>query len=531
MKKYSCFILTLISLIGFSQENPVSIQADTTQIRFGEQIEYKILVNEKENVIFPNLKLDSLGMLEIVESIPIDTLKDRLERRYLLTSFDSGVFLIPRQEIQIDNKKYLTDSLLINVATVKVDTTKQKMFPIKSIKREPKTLEDYKHLWWLLIPIALLIALILYLLLRKKVKKEKVKVYIPPFNEALNRLKALDEKQLLQQNKVKAYYTELTDIVRTYIEKDTKIPALESTTNELIETIIDFNSSSNLGIDPGTIQELKAVLSGADLVKFAKWKPEPEEIKSDRNSIEEILKSTQEAMHKDDENSANEEEMNALFSNVETKVVEIPVKKKSFFRRFRLLLLVLVVALLGTIGYFVVYSGSEDDTIEEILRAEVYEEPWTVSSYGYPPVRIETPELMEMTSVQLPKNAFSVMGDYARFTYGSIGDELYVSVAVTKFFEKLKNLDLDEGIDVALEELAARYETEFSNIKKEKANNNGNKGRKITASFMNDNVKNNMRLLLFADKEGFRQVFISNNLSNKKASYRGDRVLNTLEIK
>ena len=104
MKKYSCFILTLISLIGFSQENPVSIQADTTQIRFGEQIEYKILVNEKENVIFPNLKLDSLGMLEIVESIPIDTLKDRLERRYLLTSFDSGVFLIPRQEIQIDNK-------------------------------------------------------------------------------------------------------------------------------------------------------------------------------------------------------------------------------------------------------------------------------------------------------------------------------------------------------------------------------------------------------------------------------------------
>ena len=290
MKRYICFIVSLISLTGFSQENPVSIQADTAHIRFGEQIEYKIIVRQKENVRFADLKLDSLGMIEIVESKPIDTLKERLEKRYLLTSFDSGVYLIPRQEIDIDNVKYLTDSILVNVATVKVDTTQQKMFPIKAIKREPKTLDDYKHLWWLLIPIALLIAVVLYLLLRKKVKAEKVSVYIPPFREALNRLKALDEKQLLKQHKVKAYYTELTDIVRTYIEKDTKIPALESTTNELIETIVDFNESSNLGISTETIHELKSVLTGADLVKFAKWKPELEEIKADRNSIEEILK-------------------------------------------------------------------------------------------------------------------------------------------------------------------------------------------------------------------------------------------------
>ena len=223
-----------MGFIGFSQENPVSVITDTTSIRIGEQIQYKILVNETNNVIFPELQMDTLGSVEVVESLPIDTLKNRLEKRYLLTSFDSGQYLIPQQQVLINNKKFFTDSLLVDVAKVKVDTTKQKMFPIKSIKREPKTFDDYKHLWWWIIPILLLLAVALYFIFRKKEKKEKALVYIAPIQEAMQRLIALDEKQLLQQNKIKAYYTELTDIVRTYIEKDVSIPALESTTNELV---------------------------------------------------------------------------------------------------------------------------------------------------------------------------------------------------------------------------------------------------------------------------------------------------------
>jgi cbb3-type cytochrome oxidase subunit 3 len=279
----------------------VSVFTDTTSIRIGEQIQYKILVNETDNVIFPELKMDSLGKVEVVESLPTDTLKNKLEKRYLLTSFDSGRYIIPKQQVLINNKKFFTDSLLVDVAKVKVDTTKQKMFPIKSIKREPKTFEDYKHLWWWIIPILLLIAAVLYFVFRKKEKKAAVEVYIAPIQEAMMRLKELDEKQLLQQNKIKPYYTELTDIVRTYLEKDVSVPALESTTNELIETIIDFNESSNLGIAKETIQQLKEVLQGADLVKFAKSRPMIEEIRSDRHIVEEILKNTEVAVHENDE--------------------------------------------------------------------------------------------------------------------------------------------------------------------------------------------------------------------------------------
>lgn len=291
MKKLIVYILFFVGFAGYSQENPVSIQIDTTYIRIGEQIQLKISVNETTNVVFPTLKLDSLRKVEVVEVLPTDTLKNRLEKKYLLTSFDSGVYVIPQQIVLVNNKRFFTDSLMVNVATIKVDTTKQKMFPIKAIQREPKTFDDYKHLFWWLIPIFVLLAIILYFIFRKKKEKEVPKVYVAPIQEALQRLKELDEKHLLEQNKIKIYYSELTDIVRTYIEKDISIPALESTTNELIETIKDFNESSKLGISKETIQQLKEVLQSADLVKFAKSSPIVEEIKGHRNLSERILQS------------------------------------------------------------------------------------------------------------------------------------------------------------------------------------------------------------------------------------------------
>lgn len=295
MKKQVVYILFLIAGIGFSQQNPVEVYTDTTQIKIGEQLQYIIKVSKGKSVVFPKLKVDSLQKVEVVESLPIDTLKNTFEKKYILTSFDSGTYKIPQQEVLVNNRKLLSKTLEIKVLNVKVDTTKQGMFPIKAIKKEPKTLADYIHLLWWLIPILLIflliLGLVLYFIFRKK--KAAPKVYIPPVQEALNRLKALDKKQLLQQEKLKPYYSELTDIVRTYIEKEIKIPALESTTDELINTIIDFNQSSKLEISKETIVNLKKILSTADLVKFAKSKPLIDEIKKHRNLSEEIIQQLQ----------------------------------------------------------------------------------------------------------------------------------------------------------------------------------------------------------------------------------------------
>ncbi|MCK5638473.1 MAG: hypothetical protein KAH67_07155 [Flavobacteriaceae bacterium] len=274
------------SFVGFSQ---VTIKTDTTKIRIGEQIQYEIIVNETDDVQFSKLQLDNLKKVEVVQSFKIDSLKNRLIKKYAITSFDSGRWVLPRQKVLIKNKSFLTDSVIIDVATVPVDTIKQPMYPIKTIKNEPYTFRDYQKYFWGSLLLLLIIGLILYFVLRKKPTPEEIIAKIPPFDLAKQRLIELDDKKLLKQNKVKRYYVELTDIVRSFIEREMNIPALESTTDELLETITDFNNSSSLNIPKETLLKLQRLLQEADLVKFAKSKPLLNEIELHRNDAETII--------------------------------------------------------------------------------------------------------------------------------------------------------------------------------------------------------------------------------------------------
>lgn len=290
MKKHLLYIFLFFTTVLFAQQKPVvKAEIDTTNIRIGEQFEFKITVNETKNVIIP--KLEKLVGVEIVEDKKIDTIKNQLIKKYILTSFDSGAYYIPQQQIFIRQKLFLTDSLLINVATVAVDTTKQKMFPIKAIQSEPYQFDDFKpYLWYLLIALVV-IGLILYFIFRKKkeVKEQEIIPALPPYEEAIQKLHQLDEKLLWQNNKVKEYYSELTEIVRAFIERELKVPALESTTDELIETLTDFNDSESISTTKETIKKLKGLLQEADLVKFAKSKPMSEQIETNRKEAEEVV--------------------------------------------------------------------------------------------------------------------------------------------------------------------------------------------------------------------------------------------------
>ena len=290
MKQKIFYILLLFSIVSFAQQKPVvKAEIDTTNIRIGEQFEFKITVNDTKNVIIP--KLENLTGLEIIENKKIDTLKNQLIKKYILTSFDSGAYYIPQQQIFIRQKLFLTDSLLIKVATVAIDTTKQKMFPIKAIQSEPYQFDDFKlYVWYALIGL-LLIGLLLYFVLRKKkeVKEEIIVPALPPYEEAIQKLHELDEKLLWQNNQIKEYYSELTEIVRGFIERELKVPALESTTDELIDVLTDFNDSKAIYTTKETIKKLRDLLREADLVKFAKSKPMSEQIEANRKEAEDVV--------------------------------------------------------------------------------------------------------------------------------------------------------------------------------------------------------------------------------------------------
>ena len=267
----------------------VKAEIDTTNIRIGEQFQLKISVDETQNVIIPKIQLKGL---EVIDSTRIDTIKNSLIRRYILTGFDSGAFYIPQQQIFVKNQAFLTDSLLINIATIAIDTTKLKKFPIKSIKKEPYTFDDFRIYIYLILAILAIIGFWIYwFVIKKRKETEDAPTYrtLPPFEEAILRLNELDEKLLWQNNKIKEYYSELTEIVRGYIERELKVPALENTTDEVLAMIKDFKNLDSIETSKETIKKLKDLLREADLVKFAKSKPLAIEIEDDRRDAEFII--------------------------------------------------------------------------------------------------------------------------------------------------------------------------------------------------------------------------------------------------
>ena len=300
MKKLFFSIFCLIGLIGFAQTNPVKTSIDTTQIKIGERLLYEISVEGIKKIVFP--KLQNIGKIEVVEKYKTDTLKNKLIQTYYLTSFDSGQFIIPKQQVLINNKIFYTDSLLIKVMGVAVDTTKQKMFTIKPIIEEPYIFDDFKpYLWWLLLLLAIIAAGIIYYLRKKKIVVFEKKQSIPPFEEAIQKLKLLDKKQLWQHQKTKEYYIELTEIVRAYIEKEWHIPALESTTDELHGFMLDFIEIKKLPTNKQTAHRLHKLLQESDLVKFAKYKPVASEIEMHRTEAEQLITALKPKTEKTDE--------------------------------------------------------------------------------------------------------------------------------------------------------------------------------------------------------------------------------------
>ncbi|MGB0891909.1 MAG: hypothetical protein ACPGUU_06115 [Flavobacteriaceae bacterium] len=283
------FLFSFFFFSALGQERIVKAEIDTTNIRIGEQFKLKISVDEIQNVIIPKLQLKGL---EIIDSSKVDTVKNSLVRKYILTGFDSGAFYIPQQQIFVKNQAFLTDSLLVNVATIAIDTTKVKKFPIKSIKSEPYTYDDFKIYVYLLLAALLIIGFWIYwFVIRKQKQEEEQETYraLPPYEEAIYRLNELDEKLLWQNNKVKEYYSELTEIVRGYIERELKVPALENTTDEVLEMLGDFKKAETIEASKETLNKLKELLREADLVKFAKSKPLAIEIEDDRKDAEDIL--------------------------------------------------------------------------------------------------------------------------------------------------------------------------------------------------------------------------------------------------
>ncbi|MBU2651141.1 MAG: hypothetical protein KKA81_09420 [Bacteroidetes bacterium] len=279
-------LLILVSFTGRSQTPVVSTRLDTNDILIGDQTGLLITASFPKNMrlAWPVFQDTLSGNIEVIKIEPADTANDksgnltRVSQRLIITSFDSGYHKIPplsflyAQEGDTSIQYVSTFPLYLKVNTVEVDTTAA-IKPIKAPLGAPLTFREVFP-WIIGALLITLAAWFIYYYFRKRKKHQplfapRLKPTRPAHELALEGLEKLRHRKLWQSGKTKEYYTEMTDIVRDYIENRFNVRAVEMTTDEILDGLKEQN------INNDAFDKLRQTLILADLVKFAKEQPLP----------------------------------------------------------------------------------------------------------------------------------------------------------------------------------------------------------------------------------------------------------------
>ncbi|MEN2752899.1 hypothetical protein [Capnocytophaga sputigena] len=543
MKRILYFILLFVFPTLHAQE--VKVEANTKNIKIGEQIEYKISVQAPADavVVFPDGQ--AFGALEMVKTNPTDTLKEagkfRLEKAYYLTQFDEGKYTIPQQKIQISHKDFYTDSLLVEVHNVAVDTLKQPLYDAKPIA-EVTSPSSFRLWLWIVLGLVVLLfsatALYFFIFRKKKLSAEEERKKLPPFERAIQDLKDLQNSKYLIESQHKAYYTRLTDIVKEYLEDEVHILAKESTTDELLAKVTALQQTGKLHLSEETINNLKRVLQNADLVKFAKSKPSDNNAEYDRETIERVVIKTKEAIPivvADGETPAQDAFV--------MSVLKIRERKK---KRNRIALIASLCFILSTpvllIGYNLL-KNKYFNTYANINRSE-----WVTSDYGFPITELTTPEVLIRKQIVDITEYKSIIDKQYTFYYGSINSPLYIMTNIITFKKDAQNtapqqegqdggltLDPKKVNEIVLSQLDKAKAKNITTLTEEYTSPSGAKGMKVFGKMSIPDEKGkyfnaSYELYSFTENNALQQVLIT-YIDETDANKIAQRIINSIVFK
>jgi len=538
MKKYVYILFILISTTFFAQEKKVVTSIDTTKNKIGAEfkLSVKATVDTTSKVIFPRIK--NIGALEVIRSYRIDTVKNgdkyELIKKYGLTQFDSGKYTIPSIKVFINNSPFFSDSIRVEVANVTVDTLKQKMYDIKPIV---EVSSSNSWIWKLVLVLLVIAAIAAFIYWWIKIRKKKIveqEVYKTPIEKATVLLNNLEKKELWQKGEIKAYYSELTDIARNYIEEAIQIPAMESTTSELIEGLRKASLKKKMTLSKETIENLEQVLRQADLVKFAKSKPLDFEITEDRKKIEKSIITLDKSIPVIEE-SEDELLLNELQRQEQLKK-QLQKKRKD---RIITSVGIVVGAIVGLFVFFVVTKGFDfvKDNILGNQSKELLEGEWIYSEYGNPSVRIETPKVLKRTDLTkfFPREGLALIKDMQSFVYGTFLDNFFVMVSTFNFKQETE-IDLSKSLEGSIKMLEMQGGQNMIVKQDEFETKEGVKGIKGYGTFSKidgiskSSTKIYYEILLFSQEGGLQQIITMHEEGDQYANQISERILNSVEL-
>jgi len=305
LKTCILFIFLFLLTPGYGQDVIVSAKLDTNAMLIGDHVglTLKYTGPAKSQVLWPFMPDTILGSITVIGRGKIDTsfAADKKSVTYSqqlnITCYDSGFYTIPsisfKHRMLPDTNGFIstTDMMLLAVHTVKVDTTQA----IKPIIGPLKVSISFREILpWILAALAMVVLIIgIIWYFKKRQKKEpifklKPRVLLMPHELALQEIEKLRVKKLWQAGKVKEYHSELTEILRKYIEDRFQVPALEQTSAEIVDSLMN-----NAGCPHQALDKLGSLLILADMVKFAKVQPLPvENEKSLNDGVEFVYETT-----------------------------------------------------------------------------------------------------------------------------------------------------------------------------------------------------------------------------------------------
>lgn len=326
MKLFKHTALTLLLLLpaviaANAQRIKATASIDSTNILLGDQVKLFLEIDHPKNVDiqFPQVPDTILEKIEVLNRSDIDTFEHDDEsfhkqiQSYLITSFDSGTYRIPPYWFKLDIDGRLdsipSNGVTLRVHSIPIDTTRGPT-DIKMPYDAPLTLKEVTPYILGIILIGAILFFILYSIKRKKQNKPiftlPKKPKEPAHVIALRELDRIKSEKLWQKGKTKQFYSEVTETLREYIEVRFEIPAMEQTSDETIES---FRARPGLLKDK-TFENLSQILKLADLVKFAKYKPLPDDDNMALVNAYFFVNDTKKEEEKKPENKADDDDEN-----------------------------------------------------------------------------------------------------------------------------------------------------------------------------------------------------------------------------
>lgn len=283
MRKYFVLLLSLLSVVcsGLYAQVTINARIDSTAIVIGDQTRLSFRITQKpgQRVMMP-LLVDSIpGGLDIVESLKPDTTPGdagtiQINKSYVVTAFEDSLLYIPAFPFVVDGDTVWSKTLSLKVVQpFKIDTASHQIADIKPVISGPF---DWKGLLMILLFILLIHGLVVagiyiyrtYLRKEPELDQKSKDLLQPAHVVALGYLDRIKQEKPWQAGRSKEYHTQLTDVLRTYIERMFNINSMEMTSDEILEEFRLMHLENK-----SVYANLKQILTLADLVKFAKWEP------------------------------------------------------------------------------------------------------------------------------------------------------------------------------------------------------------------------------------------------------------------